>query len=109
MQGLWTGSTPCREVKALILVQEALYDLLRLQSAMEDEHTAELVAREEEIEHLKQLVDSLARRQTSKHEVRACISLGFIHRRLSSQCTLFPHSCCSPEAATVAPGQGCRG
>ena len=46
---------------------------------MEDEHTAELAAREEEIEHLKQLVDSLARRQTSKHEVRACISLGFIH------------------------------
>lgn len=44
--------------------QEALYDLLRLQSVMEDEHAEEIANRDAEIEHLKQMVEALARRQS---------------------------------------------
>lgn len=45
-------------------MQEALYDLLRLQNVMEDEQAEEITAKDKEIEHLKQTVEALARRQS---------------------------------------------
>lgn len=45
-------------------MQEALYDLLRLHSLMEEEHAEEVASKEHEIDHLKQMVEALARRQS---------------------------------------------
>lgn len=55
----------------ILSLQEALYDLLRLQNVMEDEHSEEvmekdkeIMEKDKEIENLKHTVESLARRQS---------------------------------------------